>query len=559
MPRLPIRRLSVLLATTLFAATPRLHAQGTATVPPGDLVYNDLDRLNELGLLDSVIVAQRPYSRRDIGRILRATRERSNRLGEISTNRRYTDLELSIGDGILRRLETRFSREIDTVASAVPVVAPFDDVLLDVAYTDAERRGWYSPNTMRTEATIGSLLPRRLSTPLQPGTTLGLELGQRVEPTRWLAFQLRERFDYLWAKTDSLSRGNSEILLSTVRARYRNVALDVGRNEFSLAQPLSDGGLFLAEDAPALDQVSLSNDLPVALPGFLRPLGMAKAIVIVADLGPSRVRSYSKLLAYKVSIAPNRNMEFGASFMNHFGGEGAPPASFGNRVIDFLPFVDIFRRHNYTDTTRALDVESDKLMGVDGLLRLGGRFGVIVTGELLIDDFDVHRMEQIFTGNGSQAFGLAVPRFLSPLVSLKLTATHMGIGTYTHGQLTNGITTRGRLLGNELGPDAKAFGATLTWQPISAFQLGFDGRSAIYSNATYESSYADAAQTDFVVRKVARTPDELRDRLGMFIVAQSDEGPAVTFRFVTERSRNYQFQGFRRTDSAAELAFHLLF
>jgi len=557
--RLPIRQLSALLATALLVATPRLQAQGTATVPPGDLVYSDLDRLNELGLLDSVIVAQRPYSRRDIGRILRATRERSNRLGEISTNRRYTDLELSIGDGILRRLETRFSREIDTVASAVPVVAPFDDVLLDVAYTDAERRGWYSPNTMRTEATIGSLLPRRLSTPLQPGTTLGLELGQRVEPTRWLAFQLRERFDYLWAKTDSLSRGNSEILLATVRARYRNVALDVGRNEFSLAQPLSDGGLFLAEDAPALDQVSLSNDLPVALPGFLRPLGMAKAIVIVADLGPSRVRSYSKLLAYKVSIAPNRNMEFGASFLNHFGGEGAPTTSFSNRVVDFLPFVDIFRRHNYTDTTRALDVESDKLMGVDGLLRLGGRFGVIVTGELLIDDFDVHRMEQIFTGNGSQAFGLAVPRFLSPLVSLKLTATHMGIGTYTHGQLTNGITTRGRLLGNELGPDAKAFGATLTWQPISAFQLGFDGRSTIYSNATYESSYVDAAQTDFVVRKVARTPDELRDRLGMFIVAQSDEGPAVTFRFVTERSRNYQFQGFRRTDSAAELAFHLLF
>ena len=130
--------------------------------------------------------------------------------------------------------------------------------------------------------------------------------------------------------------------------------------------------------------------------------------------------------------------------------------------IDFLPFIDIFRRHNYTDTTRALDVESDKLMGVDGLLRLGGRCGVILTGELLIDDFDVHRMQQIFTGNGSQAFGLAMPRFVSPLLSLKLTATHMGIGTYTHGQLTNGITTRGRLLGNELGPDAKAFGARLT-------------------------------------------------------------------------------------------------
>jgi hypothetical protein len=542
----------------LLVAAPRLHAQGTATVPPGDLVYMDLDRLNELGVLDSVIVAQRPYSRRDIGHILRATRERSSRLGETSTDRRYTDLELSIADGILRRLETRFSREIDTLPSAAPVITPFDDVLLQVAYTDAQRRGWFSPNTRLTEATIGSLLPRRLSTPLLPGTTFGLELGQRVEPTRWLAFQLRERFDYTWAKTDSLSRGNAEILLGTVRARYRNVALDVGRNEFSWAQTV-DGGLFLAEDAPALDQISLSSDLPFALPGFLRHLGMAKGIILLADLGPSQVRSNSKLLGYKLSLAPNRNVELGASFLNHFGGEGAPTASTSDRLVDFLPFVDVFRRHNYSDSTRALDVESDKLMGVDGLLRLGGRFGVILSGELLIDDFDVHRMQQIFTGNGSQAFALAVPRFISPLVSLKLTATHMGIGTYTHSQLTNGITTRGRLLGNELGPDAKAFGARLTWQPLSAFQIGFDGRSAIYSNATYTAFYTDPAQqTDYVVRKVARTADELRDRLGTFVVVQSDAGPAFTFRFVTERSRNYQFQGFRRTDSAVEFALHLL-
>jgi len=342
----------------LLVAAPRLHAQGTATVPPGDLVYLDLDRLNELGVLDSVIVAQRPYSRRDIGHILRATRERSSRLGETSTDRRYTDLELSIADGILRRLETRFAREIDTVGTSAPVITPFDDVLLEVGYTDAQRRGWLSPNTRLTEATIGSLLPRRLSTPLPVGTTLGLELSQRVEPTRWLAFQLRERFDYLWAKTDSLSRGNAEILLGTVRARYRNVALDAGRNEFSWAQTV-DGGLFLAEDAPALDQISLSSDLPFALPGFLRHLGMAKGIILLADLGPSQVRSNSKLLGYKLSIAPSRNVELGASFLNHFGGEGAPTTSTSDRLIDFLPFVDVFRRHNYSDTTRALDVESD--------------------------------------------------------------------------------------------------------------------------------------------------------------------------------------------------------
>ena len=178
-------------------------------------------------------------------------------------------------------------------------------MLLDVAYTDAERRGCSRRTRAPTEATIGSLLPRRLSTPLIPGTTLALELAQRVEPTSWLAFQLRERFDYVWAKTDSLESRRTPRSCSARCARDIATSRSTwGANEFSWAQT-ADGGLFLADDAPALDQISLSSDLPFALPGFLRALGMAKAIILVADLGPSQVRSHSKLLAYKVSIAPS--------------------------------------------------------------------------------------------------------------------------------------------------------------------------------------------------------------------------------------------------------------
>jgi hypothetical protein len=245
--------------------------------------------------------------------------------------------------------------------------------------------------------------------------------------------------------------------------------------------------------------------------------------------------------------------------MNHFGGEGAPDASVADRLIDFLPFIDIFRRHNYTDTSRTLDVESDKVLGLDGRLRVGGLRGVVLTGELLIDDFDVHRIPKLFTGYGSQTFNIIVPRFVSPLLSLKLSAKHMGILTYTHSQLTNGMTTRGRLLGDELGPDAKAFGGQLTWQPTAAFRFGVEGRSAIYSNAEYRSFYTDPNNTDFEVQKVSRTQNEQRDRAGVVILVQSDAGPAGSVRFVTERSRNYLFQGGRFTGSAGELAFHLLF
>jgi hypothetical protein len=536
----------------------RAQAQGTATVPPSDEVYADFDRLSDLGFLDSVVVAQRPYSRREIGRILRVARDRSDQLGERAEDLRITDLELSIGDGILRRLETRFSREIDEIPSRDALLAPVEDALLVVNYTDANRRGFVGTYGSTLDATMGSLLPRRLGTPLVPGSTLGIELAHRLEPTTWLAFSIRERAEYAWAKDTALRRGNGEVLLATARARFRNVALEVGRTQLSWAQS-SDEGLFIAADAPALDLVSLSSDHPFGLPGVLERLGVIKATIFVADLGPSDVRSESKLLGYKVSVQPSGRAEFGASFLNHYGGAGGRSSSFGDRLIDFLPFIDIFRRHNYTDTTRALDVDSDKLLGVDGRIRLGGLRGMVVTGELLIDDFDVRRIPKLLTGYGSQAIGITVPRLFSPLLSLKLTAKHMGILTYTHSALTNGITTRGRLIGDELGPDAKAFGARLTWQPTAEVRLSLEGRAAIHSNAQYATFYADSSNTRFVVQKTGRVPDELRDRIGAHLLLQSEDGPSASMRFVTERARNYEFQGFRRTDSAAEFAVHVPF
>jgi hypothetical protein len=552
-----IRRVALRAVAALALVSAPAFGQGTATVPPSDEVYADFDRLSDLGFLDSTIIGQRPYSRREIGRILRVARERSTQLGERSQSFRITDLELFIGDGILRRLETRFSREIEEHPSTDALLA-LDDARLFVHYTDLERRPYAGSFGSTLPSTLGSLLPRRLGDPYVKGTTLGLEAAQRLEATSWLAFMARERAEYAWAKDTLLEGGSAELLLASVRARYRNVALEVGRTQISWAQS-PDEGLFIAADAPALDNISLSSDEPFVMPSVLRWLGPTKATIFVADLGPSDVRSHSNLLGYKVSVLPNSRTELGATFLNHFGGEGGRPSSFGNRLIDFLPFIDIFRTHNYTDSSRTLDVDSDKLLGVDGRVRLGGLNGVVLDGEMLIDDFDVHRLSKLLTGYGSQTLGVTLPRLFSPLLSFKATATHMGILTYTHPVLTNGITTRGRLLGDQLGPDAKAFGARLTWQPAAEVRFSVEGRSAIHSNAQYAAFYTDPEQTRYEVQKVSRTADEQRDRIGANLLIQMEEGPAFTLRFVTERARNFAFQGFRRTDSAGEFSVHVPF
>ena len=133
----------------------------------------------------------------------------------------------------------------------------------------------------------------------------------------------------------------------------------------------------------------------------------------------------------------------------------------------------------------------------------------------------------------------------------------MGIITYTHPDLRDGITTRGRLLGDELGPDAKSFSAQLRWQPSGGTRLELEGRSAIYSNATYTSFYRDLARTDFVVQKVSHTSDELRDIFFATLILQSDDGVALTVRGGGERIRNWNFLGGRRNDYVAQVGLRL--
>ena len=541
-------------ASALVLLAPAAHAQGTAIVPPSDLIYADIDRLAELGVLDSVIIGQRPYSRREIARIARVARDRLDRDGASRRSRLDEDAS-GYARELLRRLD-RFAGDAAGEGFGDPVVSLLDAASLWYNGTDTERRGFPSSYGSRTEATIDPIAVRRLGQPAVAGHVAAMELSQRIEPFSWLALQARERLESRWPTDTALSERNGELLLASVRARFRNVALTVGRQQFAWSQS-ADDGLFLASDAPALDQISLAADHPFVLPSVFRYLGPVQGTLIYADLGPSVSRSHSRLLTYKVSVQPASVLELGGTFMNHFGGEGGRPSNFSDRLIDFLPFVDVFRKHNYRDTTRTFDVDSDKLLGVDGRLRIPVLAGVTIAGELLIDDFDVYRIPKLLTGYGSQTIAVILPQIVTPALSLKLSAKHMGILTYTHAALLDGITTRGRLLGDELGPDAKSFSAQVRWDASAGARFELEGRSAIYSNATYSGFYSDSAGTRYVVQKISHTDDELRDIVMGSLILQNDDGIALTLRGGFERVRNADFQGGRRRDYVAQVGLRI--
>jgi hypothetical protein len=527
----------------LGLAAPAARAQGAAAVPVGDAAYADVDRLAELGALEVAIIGQRPYSRREMARLVHGARAR------VAAAREGGARWAVLADAPLRRLEARFGEQ--RAEPAPPSLRLVDRASLTVTSTDARRRGFSGSITRDLEATIDPLAERRLGTPAVTGQTVALELAHRVDATPWLSLHVTERAEARDARSPSTAgRMAAELLLGGAQMRFRNLVLRVGRDQTAWAQHAGDG-LFLASDAPAMDLVALGGDEPFLLPAILRRLGPAQATLLVADLGPSVVRSHSKLLAYKVSVQPARSVELGATFMNHYGGQGGRASSLGDRLVDFLPFVDIFRRHNYTDTTRALDVDSDKLLGVDGRARLGA---LVLTTELLIDDFDVHRMRTMFTWDGAQSVGLALPSVAGSPLSVRIAAKHTGVRTYTHGSLSDGITTRGRLLGDELGPDAKAFGAELGWHAEGWPRLALEGRQAVYSRADY---IGDQQGSTLLIRRLGPASNELRDRVRATMLADLREGLTLEVRAGGERIRNDAFTGRTRRQYAAELGLQL--
>lgn len=543
--------LLAVLAAVLAAVVPggAAAAQGTAPVPPSDVVYADVDRLAALGLLDSVIIGQRPYSRRELARIAAVALRRLAR-GTAEGRELPSDVE-----GVVARLTARFGEAAGTAADGRAVVSLLDGASLAAHATDAVRRGFSSPITDRLEATIDPLAaPRRLGRPAPAGQSIDVELAQRIEPARWLAFHARERvgFDRRNGRFDD---PHEELLLAGARIRLGNLAIDAGREQLAWSQgEAGSDGLFIAADAPALDQISFAGDRPFLLPGFLRGLGPTQATLVVAELGPSEVRSHSKLLAYKVSVQPRPSMEFGASFLNHFGGAGGRKSSFGNRLIDFLPFVDIFRNHNYTDSSRTLDVESDKLLGVDGRWRIADLGGLLLSGELLIDDFDVHRLPTMFGWDGSQTFAVSLPSVAGSPLALRVAATHMGVRTYTHSALTNGIATRGRLLGDELGPDAKAFDFGVAWNASGGTRVGLDARTALYSLSDYTSIERNGTLEQ---HRKGHVINELRDRLLGSLRMNETDRLSLIVRAGVERIRNADFAPDTRHSYVVDVSLRL--
>ena len=499
-----MRLARVVVAMVLCLPMPG-RAQGTVTVNVDDPLYREVDRLIDDGLVTHVIVGQRPYSRRMLASIAREARV--NLAASTTSDGERRLLDSLAAERLLASLAIEVA-ELDGVAGehAGIRVSLLRELRIDGLFTDAPSRA-VPPNGLGSvEADLNSLTDYREGRRTLTGANLAIESDHSVQLPAGISLQARPRGWWHDGRSQGTSGLSGELLSGSMRAVRGNVAVTVGR-EYTQWAPADGAGLFFSTNAPALGMIRIASDAPFLLPSVLNRLGLVGATLQVADPGRSDSNSHSRLVSYKVNVRPTAALELGATFENHFGGAGARGASAVDRFIDLVPFLDILRHH--VDSTT---VESDKLIGIDGLLRLKSLGNISLFAELALEDFDFHRLRSIFTEDAGYTAGVVVPTLISPALSARVGYHTVGIRFYEHHLIRNGIASHRLILGDDLGRDAHGFFGVLRGTRADGLSVTAEGAYDIRHNDTYLGTYTNVDRTGLVFNTVATSPTERRTR-----------------------------------------------
>lgn len=531
-----VTRLRVAVVVWCFLIARTTAAQSAVSIPIDDPMYQYVDVLIDRGILTNAIVGQRPYS---LAVFNRFAIQASAVLDTSPAAGASNELLRIAHRALLRRLASAYGEQTSQRIGGWS--GNVSTVRLDGLLTDAPTRNFPDNGLGTIEAELNTFTDRQFGRPLRPGTNVALESDSWLALPGEIGLQFRPR---VWARRarDGTGSGLSgELLAANARIVRRGIAFSAGREYTEWA--VSEGaGLLFGNNAPALDMLRVASDGTFKLPSVLGAIGPVAATLQFADIGASARNSHSRLVSYKVSAMPMEQLEIGASFENHFGGDGSRNPSFANRLIDLAPFVDIFRHH--ADST---DFDSDKLLGLDGRVRVRQWGQATLFGELALEDFDFHRLSSIFTEDAAYSIGVVFPQFVSPLLSARFGYRTTGLRFYEHHLVRNGIASRGLTLGEDLGRDAQGEYAALGWQQSAQLRLTAEAALELRRNNTYVGSYVNPDQTGLVFRELVAAPPERRVRLQL---GEEWTGPhAVGVHAVTAMER---VTAFASSSSAAQ-------
>jgi hypothetical protein len=527
-----------LVGLALVALTSSVHAQGPAAVATDDPAYGQVARLARAGLVDTVLLGQRPYSRREFARLVRVAQRKATTAGT-------EHLPAAVRDA-LAALRERFTGDSTNSRSARARSFSFERLDLVMTSTNATPRLVPSDTGIGgVDAVIAPLTERGAwGRDVIRGTTVAAEaLASWSDGATW-AIEARPRLRH---STEPSYTDESALSLQTLVARYQrnNLVFSVGRDQLDWGFA-REGGLFLSSNAPPLDMLRIATDQPLRLPGVLRALGPSRLTLFIADLGARQFFPHTLLVGYKGSVAPTPSVEIGLSVFNFSGGRGAPTASVLKHVTNVFLFPVIpLKGFQFSNVMAGLEVS----------YRPQGTSGAQWYWELNLDDFDVRRLKSVvWTDDAANVFGVVLPRVdADGRWSVGGEFHHTGTRFGRHQQFLSGAAVDRRLLGEPLGPDADGGYAFVDWQATRAAAVTL----SLANEAYRANQHAIVSENPFVIAQFAARPQERRLRAALEL---RHDPPVVGMSWqagvAVERVTNFDFQVRpERTSARADVRF----
>jgi hypothetical protein len=534
--RMALRLLNRLLSSglALVVVGSAAHGQASRFVAPAARVYRDIERLADAGLIGTILVGVRPYSAREIVRLLSEARRNLER-----NDHARAWAEAVIADN-LDRHEPRANRAVDLAR-------------VELADLDSPYRGIPADSNGSISAVINPLAAYRGGRPIADGTTATLETEHSATGGRHLALFANPRVSTRRVKgeggsninTARLQTGGANILLG-------NFSIEVARDYVLFGQSPT-GGLLLSENAPPLDMVRLSNDRPAPLPWLFRYLGPLRGTLFVADLGTESQRhAHPKLIGYHLAAHPHPRLEMGVEVLDETGGRGAPPASFGDRVIDAIPLIDVAFQPNR-------DFQfSNKFAGLDIRWSVPRLAGMALYAEGAVDDFDARRLRSSLLEDAGYIAGMSLACITEcGRLGLRAEYRQTGIRYYTHTDFPSGIQQNGVLIGDPLGPRGLGGYLSLDAELSALWALAVIGAYEVRSGNRYASTASGPQDSGFRFVQVEHHPGEHRSSALITWTSPSRRSrSAVSATVGIERISNFAFvDGRDRTNGLAQLHY----
>jgi len=537
------------------------YAQASLNLPPEDPANHAIDLLISHGLADDVIMGQRPFSRLEVARIIKAARssldERRKSLEDLADDeasawedygRRLRNINYL--DRLLTYYEGEYARELEGMSGGVTFEA-LHELKATAIYNSSSPRG-IPPNNGEgfIDGVVTSFDQYDQGKTYVDGSNLYLSSQSNLYLTRYFALTAQPRFEFL-TQTRGDMQAHAYVHRLYLKGGISNFEIEVGRDNLMWGQG-EYGGLMASANPRPLDMIKLSNPYPLRIPY----VGGMKWTFFVSNLGPQQALKYPYLYGLKWSWKFSRWFEFGLSHTITMGGEGAPGVKWYEPITELLPF------HKWGGSNIGKsDIANNSWGFLDFRLTIPPLRYSILYYDGYIEDSIVRafRLPDNLLNQMAFIVGWYTPRLISSgELGLRFEYHHTPPLAYRHGQWRSGYTLNRRLIGDAIGPDADAAYLTIYWRPKPTLQGSLDFAFEDYDSSTYYTE-ANAQGGGDRIRKLVAGPHERRYRIVTGLNWFGAERYGLKFSLGYERINNWDFNVGRSVNNVivgTELTLH---